>query len=75
MMRGADYTYLDGTKDPKDQGLDDDERRGSNAESKVDPNVLADIRILALVAVDFSPLLQPNAAPCGKFSIQNISVV
>jgi hypothetical protein len=64
-MHGPDCTYLDGTEDPKDQGLDDDERRGADAECKVDPNILADIWVLAFLAVDFGPLLKPNATPCG----------
>jgi hypothetical protein len=63
-------TYLDGTEDPKDQGLDDDERRRPDAESKVDPNVLADIRVLAFLAVDFGPPLEPNAAPYRKSASQ-----
>jgi len=68
-MHHSGCTYLDGTKDPKDQSLDDDEGRGPDAECKVDPNVLADIRILAFLAVGFGPLLQPNAAPC----VQSVS--
>jgi hypothetical protein len=68
-MHRSGCTYLDGTKDPKDQRLDDDEGRRPDAECKVDPNVLADIRILAFLAVDFGPLLQPNAAPC----VQSVS--
>jgi hypothetical protein len=72
MMHSPDCTYLDGTEDPKDQGLDDDERRGADAECKVDPNVLANIRVLAFLAVDFGPLLKPNATPCGTISIQKM---
>ncbi len=65
-MHDSESTHLDRTEDPKDQGLDNDERRGPDAECKVDPNVLADIRVLAFLAVDFSPLLKPNAAPCVR---------
>lgn len=64
MMHSPDCTYLDGTEDPKDQGLDDDERRGADAECKVDPNVLAHIRVLAFLAVGFGPLLKPKVSSC-----------
>jgi hypothetical protein len=73
MLHGSECTYLDGTEDPKDQGLDDDERRRPDAERKVDPNVLADIWILAFLAVDFGPLLEPNAPPYGKLVSQTRS--
>jgi hypothetical protein len=72
-MHGLDCTNLDGTEDPKDQGLDDDERRGADAECKVDPNILADIRVLAFLAVDFGPLLKPNATPCGQSASKTCS--
>jgi hypothetical protein len=75
MMQDSDRTYLDGTEDPKDQSLDNYERGRPNAECKVDPNVLADIRVLAFLAVDFGPLLKPNAAPCGRSIFKTCCVV
>lgn len=66
MIHGSDCTYFDRAEDPKDEGLDHDERRTPDAERKVNANVLADIRVLAFVAVDFGPLLKPDATPCVK---------
>lgn len=75
MMRGPDCTYLDRTEDPKDQCLDDDKTCGADAERKIYPDVLADIRVLAFLPIDLGPLLKPNATPCGQSVFKTSSTV
>jgi hypothetical protein len=67
-------THLNRTKYPQDEGLYNDEGRGSDSQGEVDANVPADIRVRASVAVDLGPILKPNAATC-KRSATNIGEV
>lgn len=54
--------YLYGAEDPQNEGLNDYKCSGPEAKSKVDADVFAHVAVAAVVAVDLSPLLQPNAA-------------
>lgn len=58
----VNVTYLDRTKDPKDQSLDNNQTGATYAESKVHTDILADIRISALFTIFLGPLLKPNTA-------------
>ena len=59
-------THLNRTENPKYQRLHDNENCRSDTETKVHTNVLADVRVLAFLSVDLSPLFKPNAAACPK---------
>jgi len=58
-------TNLDRAKDPQDERLHNDKRCRANAKAKVDANVLANLRVAAILAIHLGPVLEPDTAACN----------
>jgi len=59
--------------------LNDDKARRADAKSEVDAQILANVRVSAVLAVDLGPILEPNASTCITFllakSIDTIEMI
>lgn len=61
----SDRTYLDRAEDPKNERLNNAKRRGTHAKSEVDADVLAHMRVPAVLLIKIRPVFEPNIPACG----------